>query len=161
MAEQDKVPPLKYWSDVAFLQWVDVAHAYEKHFQNIKHFVILGIDNDYTLQIIWQVLYNKGRGGHPYQSIDEAATIPMSDPDGQALLASPNARGCAQFLLTHKPQLGLKMITGVKIFGPDYISQEIGTAKPPKGFNRPEMVGVPSGNPGLVFFVEDVTSPET
>jgi hypothetical protein len=150
------VPQMHHWSDVAFLEWQNQAQKNGQDVKNIKTFVSRKVANEYAQQIMYQVLYSLGLSGKPWQTFDEAQVISMDTEEGKALLASPNARGYAQFFLTHKPQLGLKRITGVKMFGDDNPSTDLNPDFARAGFSRPSQNGIPSDLGHLAFFAEDV-----
>ncbi|KAK8013646.1 hypothetical protein PG991_009239 [Apiospora marii] len=86
------------WSDVAFAQWS-------------------WITNKETVEIVSQAVINKFG---PSPTIGKWNTGRLSFVQGDegfdSILGSPNGRGCAWFLISHKRTLGEKTITQIDVF---------------------------------------------
>ena len=133
---------------------------------DIKAFVAVSVYNDFTQQILRQILYDRCLGGKPWQKYgdEDNEVIDINSDNGKAILASPNGRGFLHFLLSHRQQLGQKTITGVKIFGTDQGNPDPITGTQPDDSQNPRL-GFDRGGAGnrvpkllgnLAYFVKDV-----
>ncbi|KAF7868626.1 hypothetical protein EAF04_005157 [Stromatinia cepivora] len=115
---------LSAWSDVTFLQWKKACTSGTprpmfnvKQLKGINKFSRFHIINEVTMGIIERVRTIESRS--PKTDIPEPHTFPMSTPEGQALLGSPNGKGVGFFLSQHKGSLGIKTIESVTVFATD------------------------------------------
>ncbi|KAF2094142.1 hypothetical protein NA57DRAFT_80559 [Rhizodiscina lignyota] len=104
-------PPVQVWSDITFPEWNNQAHESTLQVMNIKYFLIHAVSNDDTNDILKSIVENPPKWGEP-----DNKYYPMQGNKALRLLASPNGRGPAWFLINHKAQLGVTQITGFKVF---------------------------------------------
>lgn len=104
------IVPLKQWSDVAYLQYVDKASEASVPPSNLKYVFRIQIENEDTISIMTQAL--EGAPLSPWPG----TKVGMSDDRGKALLSTPNGNGVAWLLAQHKAQLGVKIVTDVTMF---------------------------------------------
>jgi len=112
----DAVVPLKQWSDVTFLMWQEHAVA---NIKSLRYVFVTNIVNDDSYAIIKNVLdRHKTNIRSPWPEL-ELEMHGQYQSDARALLGTPNGRGVAYLLATHKQQLGFKVINSVTIFDAD------------------------------------------
>lgn len=114
----EELVALQQWSDVAFLAW---KHESGGNIRNLKYIVQSIIINPITVDIIGRILESRKETVKPWPGLK----IPMTDPDAQALLGSPNGGGVAWLLIQHKEQLGLKVPDAVTIYGRSSTSRSL------------------------------------
>jgi hypothetical protein len=109
-------PPLRFWSDVTYLQWADLAED-ANQLKRLERVVHCDISNATTQAIIKQALTNK------QTSVDRVAYpgvtfLPSDGDDFKALLGCPNAWGTGYLLAQHKAphQLGHKEVKSISVF---------------------------------------------
>lgn len=106
------ITPLKYWSDVAYLEWSELAG---KDVKSLKYIMRSLITNAQTRSMIKEALKSAGLIKTP--TFENARTFKMTEDAGLALLGSQNGAGCGFMLIGHKAQLGVKTITEVTVWG--------------------------------------------
>lgn len=87
------------------------------HVSNLNYFIQSWITNEETVEIVNQAVINKFG---PSPTIGKWNSGRMSFAQGDegfdSILGSPNGRGCAWFLISHKRSLGEKTITQIEVF---------------------------------------------
>jgi hypothetical protein len=106
------VPDLKFWSDVAFLQWK--LHASEK--SELKYVLRYNVLNSVTNFIIEAVGYANDCEMLPWPGVSYGT----NSEEGQALLGTPNGSSVAYMLIQHKHQLGHKTVDKITVFENDF-----------------------------------------
>ncbi|KAI4645807.1 hypothetical protein J4E93_005385 [Alternaria ventricosa] len=102
----DDVPNLKYWSDVAYLQWA--MHATDT--SDLHYVMRMSITNKSTKAVIQHVkekAHPKASGSHSFD-VDDRDQV-------AAFLGTPNGAGVAWLLIQHKKQLGHKTVYKVTV----------------------------------------------
>ncbi|KAI4686866.1 uncharacterized protein J4E84_005237 [Alternaria hordeiaustralica] len=97
----DDVPSLKYWSDVAYLQWA----CRNTDSSDLRHVMRMSITNEKTkavIQHIKQQAHPKATGSYSFD-VDNRDQV-------AAFLGTPNGAGVAWLLIQHKQQLGHKTV---------------------------------------------------
>jgi hypothetical protein len=106
---KDAPQPAPYkLSDVYFLQWQKLAGGSNK-IKNLKYFIRKDVQNRDTLKIIDEATGNVAKEW-------PGTTFSMESDEGKALLRTPNGVGLAYMLIQHKPELGVKVPTQVRVF---------------------------------------------
>jgi hypothetical protein len=102
------VPDLRFWSDVAFLQWK--SHASED--SELKYVLRFNVTN-YTTNFVVEAINAANHGRMlPWPGTDYDA----ASEEGQALLGTPNGSSVAFMLVQHKQQLGHKTVDKITVF---------------------------------------------
>jgi hypothetical protein len=112
-----KIPELKRWSDVAFLQWKDL--SVDGVVPNLKFVGRVFIHNDITRTVLKTVLANirrKKSVGDEHLPQWPGVTFTMESDEGKALLGTPNGSGVAWLLAQHKKELGHKIVDRVRLW---------------------------------------------
>ncbi|KAF2635560.1 hypothetical protein P280DRAFT_484604 [Massarina eburnea CBS 473.64] len=103
------LPSLRSWHDIAFLDWQRVAKEKNKAVGNLRYIFSSDVANGYTKDAIKHVLGEaldfKTCGKYLW---DNRKTFTKGEEGFNALLASPNGRGSAMILITHKSVFGQK-----------------------------------------------------
>ena len=111
--ELTKLPPLHYWSDIAFLQYLSTFPSPPPQPLPLNYVLRLGIMNHDTYQVLGNIF--AGHGLHQCHSWP-GLTFDIESEEGRAILGTPNGSGVAWMLIQHKAQLGEKKIKKVTVF---------------------------------------------
>ncbi|KAJ4390861.1 hypothetical protein N0V93_004460 [Gnomoniopsis smithogilvyi] len=111
------ITPLRQWSDVAFLEWLEAAGAAQV--KNLKYVIRSLIINAQTKTRIQEALVKSGHKTTPVWK--NAAKFAMTSDEGAGLLGSPNGSGVGFLIAGHKQQLGLKTITSVTVWASEAV----------------------------------------
>ncbi|KAJ4378190.1 hypothetical protein N0V83_001024 [Neocucurbitaria cava] len=101
-------PDLRFWSDVAYLQWSLRA----SDTSDLKYVLRHNVVNEFTRSILNiitlknQILIEEWPG----------RTYDVTSEEGQTLLGTPNGSGVAFLLIQHKKQLGHKAVGKITVF---------------------------------------------
>ncbi|KAK7928507.1 hypothetical protein PG985_005505 [Apiospora marii] len=148
-ATNKKLTHFQRWSDVAFAQWMDACATKSGHVRNLNYFIRSWITNKETVEIVNQAVINKFG---PSPTIGKWNTGRLSFAQGEegfdSILGSPNGRGCAWFLISHKGALGERTITQIDVFTGVLAYTVVGTA-----YNEET---VQASKLFLLFHVQDV-----
>ncbi|KAF1917613.1 hypothetical protein BDU57DRAFT_537270 [Ampelomyces quisqualis] len=106
------LPKLQNWSDIAWLQWVQIAGDMAK---NLRFVFRSPVANTEAQWLISRALERSGKQLSTWPGVE----FGMDTDEGKAILSSPNGSGVAYLLLTHKRQLGRKIISKVTVFADD------------------------------------------
>jgi hypothetical protein len=106
--DSDTIPSLKYWSDVAFLQW----RCQASHDSELKHVLRHDVLNAKTDFVVEAINAPNGYDTAPWPGMEYNAY----SEDGQALLGTPNGSSVAYMLIQHKKHLGHKTVKKVTVF---------------------------------------------
>ncbi|KAL5114890.1 hypothetical protein ACEQ8H_007208 [Pleosporales sp. CAS-2024a] len=125
----DAAPPLRHWSDVAFLQWclapsLPGAYRYPRSCPPPLNYILrCSIQNQETLQVVAQVM---GLPDASEKSCHEQGFVPrpawpgtafeMDTEEAVALLGTPNGKGVGWLLAQHKEELGHRVVHRVSVF---------------------------------------------
>src|ERR1700761_7427769 len=109
------LPNLKQWSDVVFLEWQNQAGGTGGTIPAPKNVLRISILNTDTLNLIDQVMRNLPDTERPPGQASWGVRLPpwpgktfsINSDAGKVLLASPNGRGTAWFLIQHKEKFGV------------------------------------------------------
>ncbi|GAD94426.1 hypothetical protein MYCGRDRAFT_89049 [Paecilomyces variotii No. 5] len=110
-------PQCRKWSDVTFLEWQELAGG---DIQNLRHVFHSAVVNEDTLELMQDALGEDDAEwwfNPEYSGIANGRSFFPGQAEFQALLYSPNIRGLAWLLIQHKPQLGLREINKITVFG--------------------------------------------
>lgn len=131
----DDFPRLKFWSDVAYLQWA--RHATDP--SDLRYVLRISIMNTKTKAVVQHIVKDAPVNG------DESYTFRTDDHRDHvaALLGTPNGAGVAWLLVQHKRQLGHRTVDEVTLDCHD------------KSIMARDNTIVPS----LVFHIRDVVAP--
>lgn len=101
-------PKLKFYSDVAWVQWSLRAQKES----NLKYVLQYDVSNSYTIAVVKTINYKNGTNvlDWPGTTYDAGST------EGQALIGTPNGSGIAYLLIQHKAGLGHKTIDAITVF---------------------------------------------
>jgi hypothetical protein len=105
------VPVVKTWSDISWVEYWSQANTGARTPERLKYFLIHTVVNFETREVVDELqpsIPKWGDDGNKYFS----TTI---EPN-RAMLGTPLGRGMSYFLLNHKAQLGVKEISGFRIF---------------------------------------------
>lgn len=102
------VPELRFWSDVAFLQWKSKSTKDSE----LKYVLRYNVLNIHAESILTSIHLANNTETMPWPGICYDAT----SLEGQALLGSPNGSGVAYMLIQHKQELGHKTIEKITVF---------------------------------------------
>lgn len=148
-----KLPPLIHWSDVAFLTYQHQCQGSGVDVNSLQHIFRCRIENKTTSSIVERVAQRKFGQKFPAPAWSHRWLFAAGEEGGNAILASPNGRGVAWMLLTHREQLGRKRVKSVAVFAqeddPDLETQgpslyfeledvpvEVGRTRPWRGVGR-------------------------
>ena len=112
----DQLPDLKFWSDVAYLQWTSVTDESS----DLRYVIRLNITNERTKAVIGHIMTQPSL-------IDRYPMFPgiswslYEDEEVAALLGTPNGIGVAWLLIQHKAQLGHKIVKKVTLVYKDWL----------------------------------------
>ena len=135
-----RLPPLKQWSDVTFLEWE--SETTSDQIRGLRYIFRLNVENVQTRQAISRALYIHSHTPLPvgdeapdlsyppkwYPGSWPGVTFSTDTNEGQALLASPNAAGTAWLLIQHKAQFLGRSISKIQIFEDgDHLPGEAGS----------------------------------
>ncbi|KAJ9200983.1 hypothetical protein DTO164E3_3732 [Paecilomyces variotii] len=111
-----RYPKCARWSDVTFLQWQQIAG---QNIGNLKHVFYSAVTNDDTLELMATALDKEEEWYYEseYDGLAKGKSFLPGQEQYEALLYSPNIRGLAWLLIQHKPQLGIRRISKITIFG--------------------------------------------
>lgn len=127
------LPHLRHWSDIVFLQYVEIATLSNTTIGNLSHVFRRLIRNPDTRSIIDRILKDESKQPEMWPGV----TFKLDTQPGKAILGTPNGSGVAILLYEHKRQLGHKTVYKVTIY------HEIDP-------------GDYSVWPSLLFYIEDV-----
>lgn len=105
-----KLPDLQRWSDVVWLLWAMACEEEGVGVGNLKYVFRVNIINDDTNFIVSKALESTSVGPWPGKEFE------MDTDQGKAILATPNGRGVAWFLIDHQTQMGTKTVKSVVVF---------------------------------------------
>lgn len=118
--KEEQYPPLRKWSDVISLLWIDAAGSKAA---NLKHVIRSVVTNRETLSVMRRAV-GEGEFDEKFQDwgkfdpIDtNGRTFRPSEDAFYALLYTPNGRGIGWSLIQHKAQLGIKTVSEITVFG--------------------------------------------
>jgi hypothetical protein len=86
----DEPPGLKFWSDVAYLQWASVAGVTSK----LRYVIRVGITNEKTKAVIEHIMRNT-TSMERYPVFPGISWYTGQDEEAAALLGTPNGSGVA------------------------------------------------------------------
>lgn len=112
--ERDVVP-LRFWSNVVFLQWQEHCARRGLPINGLRHIIVENIENEATQDIMREISL---RYGLPIRQWNRMSmTMPLDDQGGyDAILGTPTGTGPAQLLLQHRDQLGSMYISSVNFY---------------------------------------------
>jgi hypothetical protein len=100
---------ITYWSDVVFIEWQSQAINRGLDIRELNYVFRLEIKNADTIEVVQRILGGEFRA---WPGVD----VQMSDDAGLAMLGTPNGRGVAWLLATHKEQFGRRTIESVTVW---------------------------------------------
>lgn len=102
------IPGLKFWSDVAFLQWQSRASE-DSELKYVLRYDVLNLKTGFVVEAI-----NVANGADtmPWPGVDYDA----GSDQGRALLGTPNGSSVAYMLVQHKRRLGHKTVEKITVF---------------------------------------------
>lgn len=103
-----ELPALRSSADLLWGLW----YRDNPDVKNISYFWAQAVSNEQTASIIASTLKMRGKELEAWPG----ATFSTDDDEGMALLGSPNAISFGYFLVSHKAELGNKMISKVQVF---------------------------------------------
>ncbi|KAK4546125.1 hypothetical protein LTR36_002262 [Oleoguttula mirabilis] len=112
-------PPLKQWSDVAFLEYQAECQAQNHDMKNLKYIFRYGCQN-YDTSYVVDAIFDPDQANP--DNVEQAPlwsqrkVYTLDTEQGKALLGTPNGNGIAWFLIQHRQQLGQKRVKSVSIF---------------------------------------------
>ncbi|PSN68562.1 hypothetical protein BS50DRAFT_461962, partial [Corynespora cassiicola Philippines] len=117
------LPRLKNWHDISFLAWKDQVERRGKPMRGLRYIFSAPIANDQTRSIALHAMFPDGS----VDEIEDACPMMLvwrnrrtflhGTDEFKALLGSPNGRGAALILITHKGAFGPKTrISSVSLF---------------------------------------------
>ena len=101
-----------YWSDVVFIEWQSQAQDRGLDVRGLNYVFRYDISNAETILVMEQIFMGVSR---PWPGIE----VQMSHSAGLAMLGTPNGRGVAWLLATHKEQFGRRTIESVRVWSGD------------------------------------------
>lgn len=133
------VPPLRHWSDIAYLQWLgassnpevtqsshpgakstlsppsvsDLVPALDIRPAPIKYIFRLTIQNTATCSILNKIMT---KHNYPTYNLWPGKTFSVTSEEGKAIVGTPNGAGVAWLLAQHKKELGERRIEKVTVF---------------------------------------------
>ena len=105
------IPVVKAWSDISWVEYFNQAGGSTHTAAGIKYFLIHTVINFETREVIEELQPNTPKWGDENNQYFSTAT-----KRNRALLGTPLGRGVSYFLFNHKQQLGVKEISGFRIF---------------------------------------------
>lgn len=111
-------PPLKQWSDVAFIEYSTQCTAQNQDVRKIQYIFQVVCQSEKTREVVQTILYPDSHSSTPVEAPEWAdrRVFSMDQDEGKAILATPNGNGVAWFLISHKAQLGQKRVKSVTVF---------------------------------------------
>jgi hypothetical protein len=106
------LPKLQGWSDIAWLQWAEIAGENAKNLRYVFRSPVANTEAQWLINRTFQL---SGKGLKAWPGVD----FDMATDEGKALLSSPNSAGVAYLLFTHERHLGRKTISKVTVFADD------------------------------------------
>ncbi len=100
------LPKLKNWHDVAFLQWQKVAQQEQKDVRNLRYIISSDILNTDTVGLLERATGLSFPEHCEMISPTKKRVFQVNEEAYSALIASPNGRGAALILITHKHVFG-------------------------------------------------------
>lgn len=111
------LPDLQSWSDVAFLQWQQLCEEAGIAVSELNYVIQSDCVNSDTKAIVRQAL-GKSPNFVDWSEIKDGVTWKRDSDQFKAILATPNGRGAAWFLVQHKPQMGsTRSVTEITVRG--------------------------------------------
>ena len=117
---KDQYPPLRRWSEVLSLVWIDAAGG---NTRSLKHVIRSVVTNTETLSVMRRAV---GEGEFD-ESFNDWGKFDPIDTNGRtfrageeafyALLYTSNGRGIGWLLIQHKAQLDIKTVSKITVFG--------------------------------------------
>ncbi|KAK5132248.1 hypothetical protein LTR08_009236 [Meristemomyces frigidus] len=127
-------PPLKQWSDVAFLEYREQARAQNKDVKLLRYIFSDNVQNELAEWMVARILEPdtedwRSVKGPPWE---RKRVFGMEEPAAQALLASPHGNGLVWMLVQRRAELGWKRVKSVTLWqdqmGPSFVFElEVGT----------------------------------
>lgn len=108
------IPRLKNWADIAFLDWQRIAKERDQPVNRLRYIFSSNVENSHTKDAIRRILgerLGKDTCGDYLWTTGRREFFPK-DEGYKALLASPNGRGAALMLITHKAVFGERRMIG-------------------------------------------------
>jgi len=105
-------PALAHTSDIMFALWKDEVKERGTNIGDLNYFLSVCIDNEVALRIIDQVA--KGD-----LSFYPGLAFSTQEPEGKALLGTPNGVAIGYLLSQHKEVMGLRYVDSVRVFKSD------------------------------------------
>ncbi|KAF1842229.1 uncharacterized protein K460DRAFT_358868 [Cucurbitaria berberidis CBS 394.84] len=105
-----QVPMIKYWSDIAFLQW-DLMKKQNAD-SDLRYILRYNVVNNLTNSMVDTINLENGTETKAWPGTSYDAT----SKEGQALLGTPNGSSVAYLLIQHKNQLGHKTVEKITVF---------------------------------------------
>jgi hypothetical protein len=106
--EEFDLPDLRFWSDVAFLQWKSQASEDSE----LKHVLRYNVTNYTTNFVVEAINEANCCKTLPWPGVD----YDVASEEGKALLGTPNGSSTAYMLVQHKQQLGNKTVDKITVF---------------------------------------------
>lgn len=103
----DVLPDVYRWSDITFIEWKTQAGARIKELHYIFQSNIMNQESKMVIERAAGGLNNLQWPGKIFE---------MASSEGRAILGSPNGRGVAFLLATHKEQLGQRTVERVLVW---------------------------------------------
>ncbi|KAK3677536.1 hypothetical protein LTR78_002386 [Recurvomyces mirabilis] len=136
-------PPLHFWSDVAYIEYLDRAKSEEVDVSRLTSVFQVKVNNVYTRPLVLFLLQKHlGKAVTDFPNLQNRVIWSMDSEAGRALLGSPNGAGVAWLLIQHKETLGQKRIKNVIVYVDKWQREEA-----PRSHNH---------LPNLIFELEDV-----
>jgi hypothetical protein len=128
------LPKLQSWSDIAWLQWAEIAGENAKNLRYVFRSPVANTEAQWLINRAFQL---SGKELKTWPNVD----FGMATDEGKELLSSPNSAGVAYLLFTHERHLDRKTFSKVTIFADDGKKQprppsllyHIVDAPPPEG----------------------------
>lgn len=107
----EPLPALHRWSDVTYLQWIDLCYSFAKLPTTLKRVVNCNITNEDTIRVL-EAVFHEDKQSYP------GLTLKPADDGFYAVLGTANTSGVAHLLSQHKApsRLGHKTIAEIQIF---------------------------------------------
>lgn len=106
------IPALEKWSDVVWLDWLNICNTANINPNSIQYFFRYNIINTTGTQDI----INQAIGGAGNLHVWPGTKIVTTEANGQALLGSAHGYGIVYFLMQHQAALGRKTVDYVTAF---------------------------------------------
>ena len=107
------LPQLKNWHDIAYLDWHRLVQEQHQPLGRLRYVFSTDVQNSYTKDAIRRIVGEAldSETCHKYLWHEKRAFFPGDDAY-RVLLASPNGRGAALILITHKAAFGQRRMIG-------------------------------------------------